>query len=65
MDHSPEPKEITSRFEKLLGALAGSHVDFAVVVGLAVIFNGSPRLALMRIFLSLTRPKTFDVCSNA
>ena len=46
MDHSPNPREITTRFEKLLVALASSHVDFAVVGGLAVIFNGYPRLTL-------------------
>lgn len=46
MEHSPEPREITSRFEKLLVALAASKVDFAVVGGLAVIFNGYPRLTL-------------------
>jgi len=46
MDHSPKPKEITSRFEKLLAALAADAVDFAVVGGLAVIFNGYPRLTL-------------------
>jgi hypothetical protein len=46
MDHSPEPKEIASQFEKLLVALATSRVDFAVVGGLAVIFNGYPRLTL-------------------
>ena len=46
MDHSPNPKEITTRFEKLLVALASSRVDFAVVGGLAVIFNGYPRLTL-------------------
>jgi len=46
MEHSPEPREITSRFEKLLVALAASHVDYAVVGGLAVIFNGYPRLTL-------------------
>ncbi len=46
MEHSPEPREITSRFEKLLVALAASRVDFAVVGGLAVIFNGYPRLTL-------------------
>lgn len=39
MKHSPEPREIISRFEKLLVALAASQVDFAVVGGLAVIFN--------------------------
>ncbi len=46
MDHSPEPREIASQFEKLLVALATSRVDFAVVGGLAVIFNGYPRLTL-------------------
>jgi len=46
MDHSPKPKEITSRFEKLLVALAADRVDFAVVGGLAIIFNGYPRLTL-------------------
>jgi len=46
MEHSPEPREITSRFEKLLVALAADRVDFAVVGGLAVIFNGYPRLTL-------------------
>ncbi len=46
MDHSPKPREITSRFEKLLVALATDRVDFAVVGGLAVIFNGYPRLTL-------------------
>ncbi|MGO9202324.1 MAG: DUF6036 family nucleotidyltransferase [Limisphaerales bacterium] len=46
MDHSPEPREIISRFERLLAALAADRVDFAVVGGLAVIFNGYPRLTL-------------------
>ncbi len=46
MDHSPKPREITSRFEKLLVALAADGVDFAVVGGVAVIFNGYPRLTL-------------------
>jgi hypothetical protein len=46
MEHSPEPKETASRFEKLLVALAASRVDFAVVDGLAVIFNGYPRFTL-------------------
>ena len=46
MDQSPEQKAITSPFEKLLVALASSHVDFAVVGGLAVIFNGYPRFTL-------------------
>ena len=46
MDHSSKPREITSRFEKLLVALATDGIDFAVVGGLAVIFNGYPRLTL-------------------
>jgi len=46
MKHSPEPRETTSRFEKLLADLVSSRVDFAVVGGLAVIFNGYPRLTL-------------------
>lgn len=46
MEHLPESREITSPFEKLLVALAASKVDFAVVGGLAVIFNGYPRLTL-------------------
>ena len=46
MDHSSKSKETTSRFEKLLAALVASEVDFAVVGGLAVIFNGYPRLTL-------------------
>ena len=43
MQHSPNPREITSQFEKLLAALAADGVDFAVVGGLAVILNGYPR----------------------
>jgi hypothetical protein len=46
MGHSPEPRATTSQFEKLLAALASNQVDFAVVGGLAVIFNGYPRLTL-------------------
>ena len=46
MEHSPESKETTSRFEKLLVVLVTSRVDYAVVGGLAVIFNGYPRLTL-------------------
>ncbi len=45
-EHSPEPKETISRFEKLLADLSRSRVDFAVVGGLAVILNGYPRLTL-------------------
>jgi len=36
MEHSPEPRENTSRFEKLLAALAADGVDFAVVGGLVI-----------------------------
>ena len=46
MEPSPELKETTSRFEKLLAALAAHGVDFAVAGGLAVILNGYPRLTL-------------------
>jgi|GEM_PF-49346 len=46
MEPLSEPKETTSRFEKLLAALVAHGVDFAVVGGLAVIFNGYPRLTL-------------------
>jgi hypothetical protein len=46
MSHSPKPRETTSQFEKLLAALVADKIDFAVVGGLAVIFNGYPRLTL-------------------
>ena len=46
MEPSPNPKETISRFEKLLVGLAADKVDFAVVGGLAIIFNGYPRLTL-------------------
>lgn len=45
-EHSPESKEIFTRFGKLLVALATDKIDFAVVGGVAVIFNGYPRLTL-------------------
>ncbi len=48
MEPSPEPRETTSRFEKLLAALVTNRVDFAVVGGLAVIFN-APETASVRI----------------
>jgi hypothetical protein len=48
MEPSPEPRETTSRFEKLLAALVTNRVDFAVVGALAVIFKvpetGSARI---------------------
>ncbi|MGO9002527.1 MAG: DUF6036 family nucleotidyltransferase [Limisphaerales bacterium] len=56
MDHSPEPKETVSPFEKLLAAFARNRVDFAVVGGLAVIFNGYPRLTLDADILVSTAP---------
>ena len=43
MDHSPEPRKITSQYEKLLAGLVADGVDFATVGGLAVILNGYPR----------------------
>ena len=46
MEHSPAPREISSRFEKLLAELVRHNIDFALVGGLAVILNGYPRLTL-------------------
>lgn len=46
MKPSPDAKETSSRFEKLLDTLADNGIDFAVGGGLAVIFNGYPRLTL-------------------
>jgi hypothetical protein len=43
-DHTPEPTETTSQFEKLLAKLARNRVDFAVVGGLAVVLNGYGRV---------------------
>jgi hypothetical protein len=43
-DHTPEPNETTSQFEKLLAKLARSGLDFAVVGGLAVVLNGYGRV---------------------
>ena len=45
-EHSPESKETISRFGKLLVDLTQAGVDFAIVGGLAVIFNGYDRLTL-------------------
>jgi hypothetical protein len=45
-DPSSEPNETISRFEKLLVALAGAGVDYALVGGLAVILNGYPRVTV-------------------
>jgi len=56
MEPSPEPRETTSHFEKLLAALVTNRVDFAVVGGLAVIFNGYPRLTLDADILVDDRP---------
>ena len=56
MEPSPEPRETISRFEKLLAALVTDCADFAVVNGLAVIFNGYPRLTLDADILVDDRP---------
>jgi hypothetical protein len=48
MEPSPEPRETTSRFEKLLAAPVTNRVDFAVVGGLAVIFK-APKTGSVRI----------------
>ena len=44
LEPESEPREIISRFEKLLAALARDRVDFCVVGGLAVVLNGYVRL---------------------
>lgn len=46
MMSSEEQNQSLSQYGKLLADLARSEVDFAVVGGLAVIFNGYPRLTL-------------------
>jgi hypothetical protein len=46
MNPSSDANASASRFEKLLVALADDGVDFALGGGLAVIFNGYPRLTL-------------------
>lgn len=46
MTPSPEQTESLSQYGKLLAALARAEVDFAVVGGLAVIFNGYARFTL-------------------
>lgn len=46
MNPSPDAKENISRFEKLLAVLVNDGIDFAVAGGVAVIFNGYPRLTL-------------------
>ena len=46
LEPSNEPKEIITRFEKLLVALARADIDYAVAGGLAVILNGYPRLTV-------------------
>jgi Nucleotidyl transferase AbiEii toxin, Type IV TA system len=57
MDHPSKSKETISRFERLLAALVNSRVDFAVVGGLAIIFNGYPRLTLDADILVHDTPK--------
>lgn len=46
MSRSEEQNQSLSHYGKLLVALASGRVEFAVVGGLAVIFNGYPRLTL-------------------
>jgi hypothetical protein len=46
MTPSPEQTESLSQYGRLLVALARAEVDFAVVGGLAVIFNGYSRFTL-------------------
>ncbi|MDZ4401528.1 DUF6036 family nucleotidyltransferase [Prosthecobacter sp.] len=46
MTDSEEQTQSLSQYGKLLDALSTARVDYAVVGGLAVIFNGYPRLTL-------------------
>lgn len=46
MNSSEEQNQSLSQYGKLLAGLVRARVDFAVVGGLAVIFNGYPRLTL-------------------
>ena len=57
MEHSPAPREISSRFEKLLAELVRHNIDFALVGGLAVILNGYPRVTLDADILISERPE--------
>ena len=65
MEHSPNPRETTSQFEKLLAGLVADHVDFAVVGGLAVIFNGYPRLPLEAAILVSDAPENLQRLINS
>lgn len=56
-EHSPEARESITRFGRLLADLARSGVDFAVVGGLAVIFNGYDRLTLDADILVSLKPE--------
>jgi hypothetical protein len=60
MDHSPKSKEIISQFEKLLVVLVANRTDFAVVGGLAIIFNGYPRLTLDADILVADTPENLN-----
>lgn len=60
MDHSPKSRGTISRYEKLLADLAADRIDFAVVGGLAVIFNGYPRLPLEAAILVADTPENLQ-----
>ena len=59
-EHSGEARESITRFGKLLAGLAQSGVDFAVVGGLAVIFNGYDRLTLDADILVSLKPENIE-----
>src|SRR5688572_24987698 len=59
-EHSAEGRENITRFGKLLAELARSGVDFAVVGGLAVIFNGYDRLTLDADILVSLKPDNIE-----
>ena len=59
-DRSPDSKETTSQYEKLLAGLARNGVDFAIVGGLAVILNGYARVTLDADILIQHRPENIQ-----
>lgn len=60
MNHLPKSKKTTSRYEKLLVGLVTDKIDFAVVGGLAVIFNGYPRLPLEAAIIISNSPENLN-----
>jgi hypothetical protein len=60
MEHSPTQSQNFTRFGKLLAALARNKVDFAVVGGLSMIFNGYGRVTLDAAILVDNSPSNIE-----